>query len=111
SSITGSFRALNQGYSSEYFSAAGDSSQAAPPVEDESPETQQKQITKMLNVGDLARFGSPSQPAEGDALEPLVAPSDREVTAGYDDDFSTRPTAERPVPGDDDDFSTRPTAE
>ena len=100
SSITGSFRALNQGYSSEYFSAAVESTQAAPPAEDESPETEQKQITKMLNVADLARFGSASQSPEGEVIEPFETSSAPEVVDNDDDDFSTRPTAERPVPGE-----------
>jgi protein phosphatase len=100
SSITGSFRALNQGYSSDYFSPAADSAQAAPPAEEESPETEQKQITKMLNVADLARFGSIAQSAGEEATEPSATSSAPEVTEDYDDDFSTRPTAERPVPAD-----------
>jgi len=101
SSITGSFRALNQGYSSEYFSV-GDSAPAAQPAEYESPETEQKQITKMLNVADLARFGSASQSPEGEVRESFETSSAPEVTADndYDDDFSTRPTAEKIVPVD-----------
>jgi serine/threonine protein phosphatase PrpC len=101
SSITGSFRALNQGYSSEYFSV-GDSAPAAQPAEHESPETEQKQITKMLNVADLARFGSASQSPEGEVREAFETSSAPEVTADndYDDDFSTRPTAEKIVPVD-----------
>jgi serine/threonine protein phosphatase PrpC len=99
SSITGSFRALNQGYSSEYFSG-GDSAPAAPPAVDQSPETEQKQITKMLNVADLARFGSASQSPGGEVSEPFETSSAPEVTADEDHDFSTRPTAERPVPAD-----------
>ena len=94
-SITGSFRALNKGYSSDYFSGAAGAS-AAMPAEDEPPETEQKQITKMLNVADLARFAPTTPPAaatddtarfEAPVL-PVVAP---------DDDFSSRPTAERPA--------------
>ncbi len=106
SSITGSFRALNQGYSSEYFSGS-DPAQAALPAEDEPPEADQKQITKMLNVADLARVGSSAPPAaatdETARFEAPASPDD-----GYD--FSTRPTAERPAL-EGDDFSTRPTAE
>lgn len=110
SSITGSFRALNQGYSSEYFSA----NSAAPtpaPVEAEQPEAEQKQITKMLNVADLSRFGSAAPPgAATDDTAQFEAPALRDTAADEDDDFSTRPTAERLAPGADD-FSTRPTAE
>jgi len=106
SSITGSFRALNQGYSSEYFSGS-DRAQAAPTAEDEPPEIGQKQITKMLNVADLARFGSAAPPAADTAQFEAPAPP---AAADDDGDFSTRPAAERPA-FEDDDFSTRPTAE
>jgi PPM family protein phosphatase len=106
SSITGSFRALNQGYSSEYFSG-GNPEQAAPPAEAEPVEADQKQITKMLNVADLARFGSAAPPGTDETSQ--VNPS-ASSGAGEDDNFSTRPTAERPAI-EDDDFSTRPTAE
>jgi protein phosphatase len=95
-SITGSFRALNSGYSSDYFTGAAMS--AASPAEDESPEAEQKQITKMLNVADLARFAStdPIEPTPEDAAQfeasalPPAIPDD-------DDDFGSRPTAERPA--------------
>ena len=107
SSITGSFRALNQGYSSEYFSG-GDRAQPAPPTEGE-PEVERKQITKMLNVADLARFGSVDPPAEAtDDAAQFNAPT--LPAAATDDDFSTRPTAERPAL-EDDAFSPRPAAE
>jgi len=106
SSITGSFRALNQGYASEYFSGS-DRAQAAPPAEDEPPEIEQKQITKMLNVADLARFGSAAPPA---AATDDTAQFEAPASPDDGDDFSTRPTAERPA-FDGGDFSTRPTAE
>jgi len=109
SSITGSFRALNQGYSSDYF-AGGDAAQAATPAEDEPPEADQKQITKMLNLADLARFGSSPPPAATDDTAQFEAPASPEAAADDGDDFSTRPTAERPA-FEDYDFSTRSTAE
>ena len=97
SSITGSFRALNQGYSSEHFSGS-DRAQAAPPAEDEPPEIDQKQITKMLSVTDLARFGSAAPPAAvTDDTAQFEAPALAEAAADGNDDFSTRPTAERPA--------------
>ena len=109
SSITGSFRALNQGYSSDYFSS-GDRAPSASPPEDEPSEPDTKQITKMLNVADLARFGATGPPAAAtdDAAQfeiPTIEPTQVEA-----DDFSTRPTAEKPTLYEDD-FSTRPTAE
>jgi protein phosphatase len=111
SSITGSFRALNQGYSSEHFPGGDRAQAAAPPVEEEPPETEQKQITKMLNVADLARFGSASPPAaEPDDTAQFEASSVPVAAEPEDDDFSTRPTAERPA-YQDGDFSTRPTVE
>ena len=74
-SITGSFRALNSGYSSDYFTGAATST--ASPAEDESPEAEQKQITKMLNVADLARFGSadPIEPSPENAAQVQNPPS------------------------------------
>jgi protein phosphatase len=110
SSITGSFRALNQGYSSEYFSGS-DRAQLAPPAEDEPPEADQKQITKMLNVADLARFGSAAPPAAAaDYTAEFEAPASPGPATDDRDDFSTRATADKPAL-EDDDFSTRPTAE
>ena len=95
SSITGSFRALNQGYSSDYFSGSS-ATPASTPSEDGPPETEQKQITKMLNVADLARFGSAATPAAAtDDTAQFEAPA--VPTAAVDDDFSSRPTAERPA--------------
>jgi protein phosphatase len=95
SSITGSFRALNQGYSSDYF-AGNSGTPASTPSEDGSPETDQNQITTMLNVADLARFGSaaPSAAATDDTTQfeaPALPPG------AVADDFSSRPTAERPA--------------
>ena len=109
SSITGSFRALNQGYSSDYFSS-GDRAPSGSPAEDEPSEPDTKQITKMLNVADLARFGAtgPTAAATDDTGQfeiPTIEPTQVEA-----DDFSTRPTAEKPALYEDD-FSTRPTAE
>lgn len=93
-SITGSFRALNQGYSSEYFPGARSVSSA--PTEQE-PETDQKEITMMLNSADLARFGSGDPvPAVTDDTAQFHAP----VISGAaidEDEFRSRPTAERPV--------------
>jgi len=108
SSITGSFRALNQGYSSDYFSS-GDRAPSGSPAEDEPPEPDTKQITKMLNVADLARFGATGQPvaATDDTAQEIPTIEPTQVEA---DDFSTRPTAEKPALYEDD-FSTRPTAE
>lgn len=92
-SITGSFRALNQGYSSEYFSAAR--SVSSTPTEDD-PETEQKQITTMLNVADLARYGSGEQvPAATDDTAQFEAPVIS--TAIDEDEFRSRPTAETPI--------------
>jgi serine/threonine protein phosphatase PrpC len=96
SSITGSFRALNQGYSSDYFSASS-GAPASTPSEDEPPETEQKQITKMLNVADLARFGSAAPPAAAtDDTAQFEAPALPPAAVDDDDDFSSRP-AERPA--------------
>ncbi len=97
SSITGSFRALNQGYSSDYFSG-NSGTPASTPSEDGPPETEQKQITKMLNVADLARFGPASPPAAAtDDTAQFEAPALPPPAADHDDDFSSRPTAERPA--------------
>ena len=97
SSITGSFRALNQGYSSDYFSGSS-GTPASTPSEDGPPEAEQKQITKMLNVADLARFGSASPPAAStDDTEQFEAPALPPPATDDDDDFSSRPTAERPA--------------
>jgi protein phosphatase 2C-like protein len=94
SSITGSFRALNQGYSSEYFSSTSITLPESPPTEG-APAEEQKQITKMLNIADLARFASePASPIQNG--EPAPAGTTTETEAVIDD-FSTRPTAERPV--------------
>jgi hypothetical protein len=102
SSITGSFRALDQGYTSEYFSE----SDTSEPVDDDQPDADPMQITTMLNVADIARFRS-SATAPADDTAQFGSPS----TGAEDvDDFSSRPTAERPAVADDD-FSTRPTAE
>ena len=94
-SITGSFRALNSGYSSDYFTGAATST--ASPAEDESPEAEQKQITKMLNVAELARFGSadPIEPSPENAAQVQNPPSPPAIS--YDDDFDSRPTAESPA--------------
>lgn len=109
SSITGSFRALNQGYSSEYFSGSN-RPQAAPHAEDEPPEADQKQITKMLNVADLARFESSAPPpAASDDTAQVAAPS-IDPAPNEDEDFWTRPTAERPAP-EVEDVSTPLTAD
>ncbi len=95
SSITGSFRALNQGYSSDYF-AGNSGTPASTPSEDGSPETEQNQITTMLNVADLARFGSAAPPAAAtDDTTQFEAPA--LPPAEVADDFSSRPTAERPA--------------
>jgi serine/threonine protein phosphatase PrpC len=95
SSITGSFRALNQGYSSDYF-AGNSGTPASTPSEDGSPETEQNQITTMLNVADLARFGSAAPPAAAtDDTTQFEAPPLPPAAVG--DDFSSRPTAERPA--------------
>ncbi len=93
-SITGSFRALNKGYSSEYFSGSAGASASAPAEEE--PEAEQKQITKMLNVADLARFGPGASLAPPDDTALVEAPA---LSSAYDDedDFSSRPTAERPA--------------
>jgi serine/threonine protein phosphatase PrpC len=107
-SITGSFRALNQGYSSEYFSG-GNRGQATLPIEEEplpiedEPLDDQRPITQVFNIADIARFAA-MQGNDADAQSPTI-----DGTEHLDNDFSTRPTAERPSPGDD--ISTRPTAE
>jgi PPM family protein phosphatase len=105
-SITGSFRALNQGYSSEYLSGGGAASSAAPPTDEPPPETSQMQVTSMLNVADLARFGASAPPSNDAAQFEAPAPP---AAAADDDAFSSRPTAEGPV--FDDAFRSRPTAE
>ncbi|PYT04927.1 MAG: Stp1/IreP family PP2C-type Ser/Thr phosphatase [Acidobacteria bacterium] len=95
-SITGSFRALNQGYSSEYFSGAR--SVSSPPTEEEpDPELEQKQITTMLNSADLARFASGAPvPAATDDTAQFEAPvmSEAEIDEA---EFRSRPTADRPL--------------
>jgi serine/threonine protein phosphatase PrpC len=105
-SITGSFRAINQGYSSEYFSGA-DRAQVSTieeePLVEEEPLDPQRPITQVFNVADLARFAA-MQGNDASAQPPTT-----DGIAELDDDFFTRPTAERPVP--EDDPSTRPTAE
>ncbi|MEK6286763.1 MAG: Stp1/IreP family PP2C-type Ser/Thr phosphatase [Acidobacteriota bacterium] len=96
-SITGSLSALNQGYSSEYF-AGGAKSLTSPPPDEPPAETEQKQITKMLNVADLARFGAVGPPAAAtDDTAQFEAPVLAEAAAIDDDDFGSRPTAERPA--------------
>jgi serine/threonine protein phosphatase PrpC len=109
SSITGSFRALNQGYSSEHFSG-GDQAEAAPVIEEVPPENDRKQITTMLNVADLARFGSGTPAAATDNTAQFEVPSLPVEASAEDDDPSTRTTDERPA-FESDDLSTRPTAE
>ena len=97
SSITGSFRALNQGYSSDYFSGSS-GAPTATPSEDGPAATEQKQITKMLNVADLAKFGSAATPAAAtDDTAQFEAPALPPAVDDDDDDFSSRPTAERPA--------------
>jgi PPM family protein phosphatase len=94
-SITGSFRALNQGYSSDYFTSNTTLPQS-PPAEEQAKESEQKQITKMLNFADLARFDAAAAPSiQDEDSSPVVAPAETEAVV--DDDFSTRPTAERPL--------------
>ena len=95
-SITGSFRALNGGYSSDYFTGAATST--ASPAGDESPEAEQKQITKMLNVTDLARFAStdPIEPPPEDAAQFEASALPKAISDHYDD-FGSRPTAEGPA--------------
>ena len=92
SSITGSFRALNQGYTSDYFSAE----KAERDQAERSQEDEKKQITKMLSLDDLARYrSSEPEPAADDQSQyqmPAVA-----LDSEADDDLSTRPTAERPI--------------
>jgi len=91
-SITGSFRALNQGYTSEYFSSPSASAPTSTP--EESGEDGQRQITKMLNVADLARLTADSSSQAADEGQA----DDSQSTAAIEgDDFSTRPTAERPA--------------
>jgi protein phosphatase len=104
SSITGSFRALNQGYTSEYFSG-GERAQADPPAEYQAPEHDPNQITTMLNVADLARFES----AATDYTAQVEAVS-IEPDAEENDPFGRRPTAEGPA-FNGDDPGARPTAE
>ncbi len=97
SSITGSFRALNQGYSSDYFSGSS-GAPTSTPSEDVAAATDQKQITKMLNVADLARFGSAATPAAAaDDTAQFEAPALPPAVDDDDDEFSSRPTAESPA--------------
>ena len=74
SSITGSFRALDQGYVSEYFSD-----------NEENPETE---APAPVRNGITAVLRAPDPPQ-------LVVDEEAEI----DEDFGSRPTAERPVPG------------
>jgi serine/threonine protein phosphatase PrpC len=104
SSITGSFRALNQGYTSEYFSGT-ERAEVHTPAEYEPPEADPMQITKMLNVADLARFESAANDDTAQSEDVLIVPDSDEINT-----FSTRPTAEGPA-FESDDPSTRPTAE
>jgi protein phosphatase len=91
-SITGSFRALNQGFVSEYFSGGGAGTVTSPPADAEADEADQKQITTMLNVADLARFEGVGSASEAAGVETPASPAPDD-----DDDFSSRPTAERPA--------------
>ena len=93
-SITGSFRALDQGFVSEYFPGGGTGTVTSPPADAEAAETEQKQITTMLNVADLARFeaADSASVAAGDDAPASPAPASDD-----DDEFSSRPTAERPA--------------
>ena len=92
SSITGSFRALNPGYSSDYFSG-NSAPTSSTPAAIEPSEPEQKQITTMLNAADLARFGSQAQPAAAtDDMAQFEAPESS--AAAEEDDFHSRPTAE-----------------
>jgi len=95
-SITGSFRALNQGYSSDYFANSSSVTLPETGTSEEASEAQQKQITKMLNIADLARFDSSSAPTN-QAAESQSAEAPTEAETSVDDDFSTRPTAEKPI--------------
>lgn len=96
-SITGSFRALNQGYSSEYFSDPRSLS-STPVLDEPQPEIEKKQITTMLNAADLARF------AAGDSLPAATAEpaqvEDPLIDGVDEDEFRSRPTAERLVQED-----------
>ena len=66
------------------------------PRTEEEPETDQKQITMMLNAADLARFGAGDPvPAATDDTAQFEAPVISD--AAMDDDFRSRPTADRPV--------------
>ncbi|HKA19134.1 MAG TPA: Stp1/IreP family PP2C-type Ser/Thr phosphatase [Blastocatellia bacterium] len=92
-SITGSFRALNQGYSSDYFANSSSVTLPEHDLSEEGSEAQQKQITKMLNIADLAGFDAvPASSAQN--AESLPARSPETI---IDDDFSTKKTAERPA--------------
>ena len=93
-SITGSFRALNQGYSSDYFSNSTNVTLPQAGTSEEASEAEQKQITKMLNIADLARFDSaPESSAQTAESQPAYSPAEAETI--IDDDFSTKKTAER----------------
>jgi protein phosphatase len=95
-SITGSFRALNQGYSSDYFANSSSVTLPEQGVAQEEVEAQQKQITKMLNIADLARFeAAPASSTQSAESQPVEAPTESETR--IDDDFNTRATAERPA--------------
>ena len=78
-SITGSFRALNAGYFSEYASTDQSAWEYQP--DDAAQYDNQQQVTKML-----------TPPVFGQAESGTAPAAMRE-----DDDFSTRPTAERPM--------------
>jgi len=93
-SITGSFRALNQGYSSDYFSNSTNVTLPERSSVEEPSHDEQKQITKMLNIADLARFSAPTSSAQNAESQTAAASTDGETN--IDDDFSTKATAERP---------------
>jgi len=94
-SITGSFRALNQGYSSDYFANSSNVTLPERGPSEESADAEQKQITKMLNIADLARFDSvPQSSTQAAESQPVNSPAKPERI--IDDDFFTKKTAERP---------------
>jgi serine/threonine protein phosphatase PrpC len=79
-SITGSFRALNQGYFSEYFSGSGNAWNV--PADAPSPSDALEQNTAVMSAVDASQLEAPASAID-------------------DDEFSSRPTAERLVEEDE----------
>jgi serine/threonine protein phosphatase PrpC len=91
-SITGSFRALDQGYFSEHFSGAAGASGAAS-TDGLLPETEQKNVTAVMNALDVEEFETATPPA---------------ATADYDEKSGSRLAAPHPALKEGPRETTRP---